>query len=113
MGFTKEEAGTEWACFIGRHPVSFTYNFYLDSTLVTQAAYSALMRINPAAHITGNLQLPVEKVSWYDAVLYCNERSKRDGLDTVYTYTAVEKKDTGVLNLVNLTFDIKKSLEKS
>jgi formylglycine-generating enzyme required for sulfatase activity len=29
---------------------------------------------------------PVNGVYWYDAVLYCNERSKIDLLDTVYTY---------------------------
>jgi len=28
-------------------------------------------------------------VSWGDAVLYCNARSKRDSLDSVYTYTSV------------------------
>ncbi|MBC8054261.1 MAG: hypothetical protein H7Y13_14460, partial [Sphingobacteriaceae bacterium] len=26
MGWTPEEAGTEWACFIGKHKVTFTYD---------------------------------------------------------------------------------------
>ncbi|MFD2934170.1 formylglycine-generating enzyme family protein [Spirosoma flavum] len=109
MGWNKEEAGTEWACFIGKHKVSFTYDFYMDSTLVTQADYQALMHKNRSAHKTGNGRLPVEKVTWYEAVLYCNERSKRDGLDTVYTYSAVVRTDTSVLDLLTLTYTIQKN----
>ncbi|MBC7888250.1 MAG: SUMF1/EgtB/PvdO family nonheme iron enzyme [Ferruginibacter sp.] len=109
MGWTKEEAGTEWACFIGKHKVTFTYNLYMDSTLVTQKDYMELMGINPSAHQTGNLKLPVEKVSWYDAVLYCNARSKRDKLDTVYAYTSIIKKDTSVSGLAGLEYDIHKN----
>jgi len=32
--------------------------------------------------------MPVANVSWYDAALYCNARSKSDGKDTVYLYTS-------------------------
>lgn len=28
--------------------------------------------------------LPVENISWLDAVFYCNARSERDGLTSVY-----------------------------
>lgn len=30
---------------------------------------------------------PAYNIIWYDAILYCNALSKRDGLDTVYSYT--------------------------
>lgn len=108
MGWTRDEAGTEWACFIGKHKVRFTYDFYMDSTLVTQADYLALMHVNPSAHKTADGRLPVERVTWYDAVLYCNARSRRDGLDTVYTYSAVVRPDTAALGLTNLNYDIHK-----
>jgi formylglycine-generating enzyme required for sulfatase activity len=62
--------------------------FYMDSTLVTQASYQALMGVNPS-YFTGNSMRPVEKVTWFDAVLYCNARSKHDGYDTVYSYTSI------------------------
>lgn len=108
MGFTEEEAGIEYACYVGKHKVTFTYDWYMDSTLVTQDDYLKLMHKNPSFH-KGDLQLPVEFVSWYDAVLYCNERSKRDNLDTVYTYTSIVTNDTTVRNLEGLKYNIYKN----
>jgi formylglycine-generating enzyme required for sulfatase activity len=71
-----------------KHMVTFTYDFFMDSCEVSQGAYFGLMGRNPSQH-SGDPARPVESVSWYDAALYCNERSRFDNLDTVYTYTAV------------------------
>ena len=61
---------------------------YMDSTDVTQAQYKAVMGTNPSNFQSGNSVLrPVEEVSWYDAVLYCNALSKLSSLDTCYSYT--------------------------
>ena len=75
------------------HYVSFANDFYIDTTEVTQADYLALA--DSAALIPINLtklnvcdSCPVQGVSWFYAVLYCNARSKRDSLDTVYTYVS-------------------------
>lgn len=65
-------------------------SFFIDRTEVTQKDYKAIMQSNPS-EFEGDSTLPVEQVTWFDAVLYCNERSKRDGLDTVYSF-----KDTAV-----------------
>ncbi|MBL8028893.1 MAG: formylglycine-generating enzyme family protein [Fibrobacteres bacterium] len=62
--------------------------FWMDSTEVTQSDYYAVTGVNPSYH-SGNTSRPVEMVTWFDAVLYCNARSKRDGRDTVYRYTSV------------------------
>jgi formylglycine-generating enzyme required for sulfatase activity len=69
------------------HRVSID-GFLIDVTQVTQADYEALMGVNPA-HFKGDAHRPVENVTWYDAVLYCNARSARDGLEPVYRYAAV------------------------
>jgi formylglycine-generating enzyme len=61
-------------------------SFYMDLTEVTQEDYQALTGKNPSDY-PDNPRWPVNEVSWYDAVLYCNARSKRDHLDTVYCYT--------------------------
>src|SRR5689334_11412031 len=62
--------------------------FFIDETEVTQADYETLMGVNPS-HFKGDATRPVENVTWYDAVLYCNARSLRDSLDPVYRYTAL------------------------
>jgi formylglycine-generating enzyme required for sulfatase activity len=57
--------------------------FYLGKYEVTQKEYQALMGTNPSYFKGDNL--PVEKVSWYDAVNYCNARSRSEGLTPAYT----------------------------
>jgi formylglycine-generating enzyme required for sulfatase activity len=57
---------------------------------VTQNDFQKLIKFQ-FAYFTGDLNRPVESVNWFDAILYCNERSKRDGFDTVYSYVANSK----------------------
>jgi formylglycine-generating enzyme required for sulfatase activity len=83
--------------------------FYMDTTEVTQAEYKELMRVNPSK-FKGNSNRPVETITWYDAVLYCNARSKRDGLESVYQYTRViGKAGNGCKGLENLVIDFNKN----
>lgn len=77
-----------WSCAVGQHKVTFTHDIYVDTTLVTQADFNALMGFNPSGNTSGQVGLPVDQETWFDALLYCNARSKRDGLDTVYAYTS-------------------------
>jgi formylglycine-generating enzyme required for sulfatase activity len=62
--------------------------FYIDSTEVTQADYENIMKVDPTFN-TGHPAYAVDGTTWYDAQLYCNARSKKEGLDTVYTFTAI------------------------
>jgi len=57
--------------------------FYIGKYQVTQAEYEAVMGTNPSKYKGANL--PVENVSWYDAVEYCNRLSQREGLTPAYT----------------------------
>lgn len=57
--------------------------FYIDPYEVTQADYEAIMGSNPS-HFSGG-DLPVENVTWYDAVEYCNRLSESQGLTPAYT----------------------------
>ncbi len=79
------------------HKVSFTYDFYMDSTEVTQREYHDIMlnaheNYNAWAGISSygsGDNYPTYKRSWHDAALYCNALSRNAGLDTVYSYESI------------------------
>ena len=74
-------------------PVSFTYDFSIDTAEVTVGSYRELTGKIPQEYDSVSSvddTWPVTWVSWYDAVLYCNERSKKENLDTVYSYIAID-----------------------
>ncbi len=57
-------------------------SFYIGRYEVTQAEYQAVMGNNPS-YFSGS-DKPVEYVSWFDAVEYCNARSIQEGLTPCY-----------------------------
>jgi uncharacterized protein (TIGR02171 family) len=75
--------------------VRFAHDFWMDTTEVTQGEFSRLLGRNPAPSASQGALLPAVNVSWYDAVLFCNARSKRDGLDSVYEYASVTTDSAG------------------
>jgi formylglycine-generating enzyme required for sulfatase activity len=56
--------------------------FYMGKYEVTQKEYEEVMGTNPSRFKEPNL--PVENVSWFDAVEYCNKRSQKEGLTPAY-----------------------------
>lgn len=66
-------------------------NFYIGKYEVTQKEWSEVMGSNPSEFKGENL--PVEMVSWYDVVEYCNKRSIKEGLKPYYNIDK-NKKDT-------------------
>ncbi len=60
-----------------QHRVTLTEGFYIGATEVTQAQWKAVMGTDPS-RFTGN-DLPVESVSWNDAVEFCEKLSRREG----------------------------------
>ena len=58
-------------------------DFYIDECEVTQALYKAVMGRNPS-EFAGSAN-PVEMVSWYDAVKFCNKLSEMSGFEKCYS----------------------------
>jgi formylglycine-generating enzyme required for sulfatase activity len=56
--------------------------FSIGACEVTQQEYQQVMGINPSSF--KGAFLPVEKISWYDGIEYCNKRSLQEGLTPVY-----------------------------
>ncbi len=100
------------------HRVNFSFDFYLDSTETTQGSYDRLMK---ATYIGYTRPLwttlygigdnyPAYNVSWFDALLYCNARTKEMGnMDTVYSYTRILGiPGNGCIGLEGLRIDFSK-----
>jgi formylglycine-generating enzyme required for sulfatase activity len=66
------------------HRVVLTRPFLLGATEVTQAQYQAVMGVNPSNFTACGPTCPVEKVSWNDAVAFCNRASEIEGLQRAY-----------------------------
>jgi len=61
-------------------------SIYIDKNEVTQAGYQAVMGTNPS-YFSGYPNCPVESVSWFKAIEYCNKRSINEGLTPCYSYS--------------------------
>jgi len=85
MGDTRGEGQTDE---LPTHQVTLS-SFYIGKYEVTQAEYQAVMGTNPS-HFSGS-DKPVENVSWFDAVEYCNARSIQEGLTPCYNTTNIQE----------------------
>lgn len=64
-----------------QHSVTIS-DFYCDPYEVTQKDYQKVMNSNPSTHKGENL--PVQNVTYFDAINYCNAKSKLEGLTECY-----------------------------
>jgi uncharacterized repeat protein (TIGR02543 family) len=74
-----------------QHTVTLS-SFYMGKYQVTQEQYLAVMGSNPSVFktaVSGESgtpgKLPVERVSWYDALVFCNRLSIAEGLSPAYS----------------------------
>jgi formylglycine-generating enzyme required for sulfatase activity len=67
----------------------------MQETEITQEQYLAVTGTNPSYSNSGTDESlwPEKRVSWYDAIKYCNALSKLSGFDTCYTYTIADASD--------------------
>jgi formylglycine-generating enzyme required for sulfatase activity len=68
-----------------QHIVTLTRGFWLKETEVTQGEWQAVMGNNPSLFTSCGTNCPVERVSWWDAVAYCNALSTAQSLTSCYT----------------------------
>jgi formylglycine-generating enzyme required for sulfatase activity len=74
-----------------RHQVTITQGFLMGKYEVTQGLYQAVMGSNPSDFTSGLASgeakewRPVEQVSWYDALVFCNRLSALENLTPVYS----------------------------
>ena len=73
---------TKWENSFGERKLVYASDFKILRTEVTQALYKIVMGENPSNH--KGPDYPVENVSWFDAIYFCNKLSARRGLTPVY-----------------------------
>lgn len=87
-------------------------DFYISKYEVTQKLYKEVVEADPDVNSTpayfskdpveGEVQelRPVERISWYDCLYFCNKLSEKEGLDPVYTIENISRyqKDKAIKN---------------
>lgn len=74
---------------VNEHPsmkARFDYVFSMGRTEVTCAEFNDLMTAKGLS-LSCEASVPATNITYYDAVLFANERSKSEGFDTAYTYS--------------------------
>jgi formylglycine-generating enzyme required for sulfatase activity/serine/threonine protein kinase len=104
MGSPKSERGR------GRneqqHRVRITKPFYLGAYEITQSEFERVTGRNPSFFSNGGDQAeaatgldtsryPVESVTWYDAVEFCNKLSEKEGRRPYYRIVGIEREAQG------------------
>ena len=72
-----------------QHHVAISQPFVLGIHPVTQGQYRALTGKSPS-QFTGSDDLPVERVSWVDAVEFCNKLSEREKQASFYEVSGMQ-----------------------
>ena len=85
-------------------------DFYISKYEVTQKLYKEVVEADPDVNSTpayfskdpveGEVQelRPVERISWYDCLYFCNKLSEKEGLDPVYTIENISLIYTSILS---------------
>ncbi len=81
-----------------------TKSKYYGKYEITQNEWIALMGNNPSKFKGGNL--PVETVSWYDCVTYCNKRSVKEGLKPYYNINKGKKDPNNTNNIDSIKWTV-------
>lgn len=86
------------------HPARITQPFFLGKFEVIQAEYEKVVKARPswfhdAADKTRGMdtsRFPVERVTWFDAIAFCNALSERDGYPPYYKVTDAKNVDGSI-----------------
>ncbi|MCR9115619.1 MAG: SUMF1/EgtB/PvdO family nonheme iron enzyme [bacterium] len=89
-----------------QHAVEVSRAYLLGAYEVTQAEYHLIMDAAPSQFLPKDEPIeeslktfgkhPVDSVSWFDACLFCNRMSERDGLAPYYQIEDIKKQDASI-----------------
>ena len=84
--FRMGSPSTEWGSKADeqQHEVTITHPYFLAKYEVTQAQWAAATGTNPS-FLYDCPEYPVESITWYEAIAFCNLLSRQLGLPPAYT----------------------------
>ena len=80
------------------------YSFYISKYELTQEKWTEVMGYNPS--ICKGSKNPVDNISFYEAIEFCNKKSQIDGLEEVYSIDKENKDPSNQHNSDNLKWSI-------
>lgn len=92
-----------------QHSTRISQAYYLGTYEVSQSEFRRVLKLEPSSFRAGGEQqakvtnlvtdnFPVERVSWYDAIAFCNELSQLDKFQPYYHITEIERKLDSIQN---------------
>jgi len=85
-----------------QHKVTISCNLFMGVYLVTQKQFLELMEYNPSLS-SDNENCPVEGVTWYSAVEFCNKMSEAESLSPYYEIKAVRRRANNSIESARIT----------
>jgi sulfatase modifying factor 1 len=73
-----------------KHLVKIKQGFWISETTVTQNLWRAVMKWNPSS-FKGSGQLPVEHMTWYDCLIFCNRLSVLHQLTPCFVFSKAKR----------------------
>jgi formylglycine-generating enzyme required for sulfatase activity len=92
--------------FYGESPknlIKMSQRISMSETLVTQALWEAVMGWNPSENKISN-ELPVENVTWYDCICFCNQLSALQGYQPCFILSEIKYEDEHIIQ-ANVTWN--------
>jgi sulfatase modifying factor 1 len=80
-----------------KHQVHFSNGFWIAETQVTQALWQAVMGWNYSDHQSSQ-KLPVENVTWFDCIQFCNLLSKLEGFQPCFKLQKIQKDHLNIIS---------------
>jgi formylglycine-generating enzyme required for sulfatase activity len=82
-----------------KHKVKINRSFLIGETNVTQDLWQSVMEWQPSVYDKSR-KLPVDSVTWYDCLIFCNELSNLEKLTPCFSFSDIKKcrKNLHVIN---------------
>jgi formylglycine-generating enzyme required for sulfatase activity len=97
MGNDEDHSNALWHSYsTPKHEVQITQPFEIAQTPVTQAFWDSIMAWNPSA-FKNKPNHPIENVSWYDSIEFCNILSEKEGLEKCYHFDQIQRKGKQII----------------